>query len=228
MAPEAMLNLDAGQCSCQGMKPLDRRKAKASQKRCESHSYAGTPNFVAPEVLIASYHGVGSYNQSCDWWSVGCIFYEMVIGRAPFQTNDPFTTTEHRIVNWKKYLNIPEGKISPDGEDLIRRFITDPEHRLGRTEDGGSDSIKQHNFFKDIKFEEIRNEKVHPAPWIPNMENEEDTTNFPDIPCSKCKNNSNTCNCSKNEATDEVDNGDYENIFPGMTFRRHWFNKQQS
>ena len=83
------LDLEAGKCSCAaisragGMKPLERRKHKQRQ-RCMAHSQVGTPNYIAPEVLDKT-HG---YTQSCDWWSVGVIFYEMVIGRPPFLVDE--------------------------------------------------------------------------------------------------------------------------------------------
>ena len=222
VAPE--VNLDAGQCSCHGMKPLDRRKQNAID-RCKSKSLAGTANFMAPEVILASV-GKGSYDQSCDWWSVGCIFYEMVIGRAPFQDGPP-KETGIRIIHWRQFLEVPEGKVSPAGEDFIRKLITDAELRLGRADDGGSESIKEHCFFSDINFKEIRNPNVHPPPWIPNMQNEQDTSNFPDIPCCTCGKDLNSCTCFMSKGTDdETDNGDYENVFAGMTFHRHMFNKQ--
>jgi len=219
-------NLDAGQCSCHSQKPLDRRKEKALE-RCKSKSLAGTANFMAPEIIRASQYGLGSYDQSCDWWSVGCIFYEMVVGKAPFQTPIFGTSLADRILNWKKYLEIPRERVSPAGEDLIRKLITDPEIRLGRSDDGGSERIKEHCFFSDIDFNQIRNKDVHSPPWKPDLHGgEEDTSNFPDAPCCVCKKNLDSCLCFSPEGTDELDNGDYENVFAGMTFTRHMFNKQ--
>ncbi len=81
------LDLESGKCSCNvihnagGLKPLERRKQK-QMRRCMAHTLVGTPNYIAPEVLGKR------YNQSCDWWSVGVIFYEMIIGRAPFAAED--------------------------------------------------------------------------------------------------------------------------------------------
>ena len=92
------LNLDGGHCSCthmaNGNKPLERRQRKQKQ-RCMAHSLVGTPNYIAPEVLTAQ-QGIGNfnrgYNQSCDWWSVGVILYEMIIGRPPFFAEDKYNT----------------------------------------------------------------------------------------------------------------------------------------
>lgn len=78
------LDLDAGRCSCptiaNGNKPLERRRQRERHQRCVAHSLVGTPNYIAPEVLLRQ------YNQACDWWSVGVILYEMLIGTAPFHS----------------------------------------------------------------------------------------------------------------------------------------------
>ena len=96
MDPGSM-NLDVGQCSCphmaNGNKPLERRQRK-QKLRCLAHSLVGTPNYIAPEVLPREGEGYNrtGYNQSCDWWSVGVILYEMIIGRPPFLAEDRFRT----------------------------------------------------------------------------------------------------------------------------------------
>merc|ERR1719270_1852456 len=84
------LDLDSGRCSCptytNGQKLLERRK-KREHARCIAHSLVGTPNYIAPEVLERK-----GYSQLCDWWSVGVILYEMLVGQPPFLASGPAET----------------------------------------------------------------------------------------------------------------------------------------
>ncbi|KAJ4946965.1 hypothetical protein JOQ06_009008 [Pogonophryne albipinna] len=100
--------------------PLERRKAREHQ-RCLAHSLVGTPNYIAPEVLLRT-----GYTQLCDWWSVGVILYEMVVGQPPFLANTP-VETQMKVINWKNMLNIPPmAKLSPEASDSHREVVPQP------------------------------------------------------------------------------------------------------
>lgn len=96
-------------------------------------------DYIAPEVFQKE-----GYTETVDWWSLGTIMFEMLIGYPPFSGKDP-TTTCKKVMNFKETFHIPEdAEISYEAEDLLRKIITDPEHRLGR---GGVEEIKRHPFF---------------------------------------------------------------------------------
>ena len=133
----------------------------------KNFSCVGTAYYVAPEVLKKK-----GYGPEIDWWSVGVIFFEMLVGYAPFCSKE---TSEvcYKVLNWKKFLKIPSKvKISEEAEDLICKLINNPNERLGLK---GADEIKKHPFFKGIDWDNIRKTK---APFIPKLKNDYDTSYF--------------------------------------------------
>ena len=129
-------------------------------KKLIGFSKVGSLLYVAPEVIDKK-----SYGAEIDWWSVGIIFYEMLVGFPPFWgENDTPKDTGLKLKNFKKYLNIPKGvKISHGAKKLIFDFLSDRENRLGVN---GIDEIKNHIFFKGFDWENVR--KMKP-PFVPNL-----------------------------------------------------------
>eukprot|EP00298_Acanthocystis_sp_HF-20_P005489 c15639_g1_i2.p1 GENE.c15639_g1_i2~~c15639_g1_i2.p1 ORF type:complete len:481 (+),score=188.99 c15639_g1_i2:31-1443(+) len=143
---------------------------KRQSRRELAYSTVGTPDYIAPEVLME----IG-YGKECDWWSMGAIMFEMLIGYAPFYADDPMTTCR-KILFWKDTLKFPyDANISAEAEDLIRKLMCDRKDRLGQ---GGAQEIKDHPFFKGIDWEKIANQE---APYIPEVRGELDTSNFDDF-----------------------------------------------
>ncbi|EER32906.1 serine/threonine-protein kinase CBK1 [Candida tropicalis MYA-3404] len=108
-------------------------------RRLMAYSTVGTPDYIAPEIFIHQ-----GYGQECDWWSLGAIMFECLIGWPPFCSETPHETYR-KILNWQETLQIPDDiHLSPEAEDLIKRLLTSAEHRIGRY--GGAEEIKQHPF----------------------------------------------------------------------------------
>ena len=156
---------------CQPMKPLELRRMR-DHNRCVAHSLVGTPNYIAPEILRRN-----GYTQLCDWWSVGVIMYEMLVGQPPFMAPTP-AETQVRIINWQDNLRIPGHAImSPAATDLILRFCCNPSERIGTN---GAEEIKKHAFFSAIDWSVgIRN---YEPPYIPKIMHDADTSHFDPIP----------------------------------------------
>ena len=142
---------------------------KLGYRRCRKLAYStvGTPDYIAPEVF-----GQGGYDETVDWWSVGVILFEMLVGYPPFFADEPSVTCQ-KILHWKKTFTIPkEANLSPNAADLLLKMITDAEVRLGRN---GSDEIKNHPFFSGFDWNGVRQRK---APYIPRVQSEISNENF--------------------------------------------------
>eukprot|EP00249_Psilotum_nudum_P019183 c27130_g1_i1 orf=629-2332(+) len=136
-------------------------------RRTLAFSTVGTPDYIAPEVLLKKGYGI-----ECDWWSLGAIMYEMLVGYPPFYSDDPMTTCR-KIINWRNYLKFPaEARLSPEAKDLICRLLCDVEHRLGTR---GADEIKAHPWFRGVQWDKIYEME---AAYKPEVNGELDTQNF--------------------------------------------------
>ncbi|TKY53740.1 Serine/threonine-protein kinase CBK1 [Spatholobus suberectus] len=136
-------------------------------RRMLAYSTVGTPDYIAPEVLLKKGYGV-----ECDWWSLGAIMYEMLVGFPPFYSDEPMLTCR-KIVNWRTTLKFPEeAKLSAEAKDLICRLLCNVEQRLGTK---GANEIKAHPWFKGIEWDKLYQMK---AAFIPEVNDELDTQNF--------------------------------------------------
>lgn len=75
--------------------------ARRHRDRHMAYSAVGTPDYMAPEVLLQQGYGTG-----CDWWSVGIILYECLFGYTPFYDEQPVRTVQ-KILQWQKFLEMP-------------------------------------------------------------------------------------------------------------------------
>lgn len=143
-------------------------KFKTERKnRIWAYSTVGTPDYIAPEVF-----GNKGYGQEVDWWSIGVILFEMMVGYPPFFADTPSDTCQ-KIIKWEKYFSIPnDAKLSNNAISLIKSLVSPAEKRLGLN---GCEEIKRHPFFKGIDWMNVRKLK---APFIPEIKNDWDTKYF--------------------------------------------------
>jgi serine/threonine kinase 38 len=116
-----------------------------------AYSTVGTPDYLAPEVLKKA-----GYTSAIDWWSLGVILYESLIGYTPFYSDTPVSTCR-KILNHGKYLRFPSERIkhlSVDALTFIRCLICDEKVRFK-----DYDTIISHPWFKDIDFNQLESEE---------------------------------------------------------------------
>lgn len=139
----------------------ERRSHTRREQIC---STVGTPDYIAPEVLLRS-----PYTTTVDFWSLGAIMYEMLFGAPPFLDETP-RGTALKIVRWRQTLEFPsEPPISDVAIDLISRLLCNENDRLD------FDGIKNHPFFDGIDWANLQNMK---SPIVPEVQDELDTSNF--------------------------------------------------
>lgn len=131
-------------------------------------TFCGTPEFLAPEVLTET-----SYTRSVDWWGLGVLIFEMLVGESPFPGDDEeevFDSIVNDEVRYPRFL-------SNDSIALMRRLLRkNPERRLGSSPRDAED-IKKQPFFKEMKWESLLHRKLK-APFIPTVKHAEDVSNF--------------------------------------------------
>ncbi|KAI8828722.1 hypothetical protein BJ741DRAFT_414238 [Chytriomyces cf. hyalinus JEL632] len=162
------------------MRKIQRRMSKvdAQQRRLKegsSQQLLGTPDYLAPELLLGLDHG-----PIVDWWSLGICAYEWLVGIPPFTdetTEAIFKNILNHDIQWPEEQaeegeaeTNPDGAISSDAKDFVMKLLNqDPFTRLKAA------GIKKHAFFEGTDWEHLLD---HPAPFIPAPNDGTDTSYF--------------------------------------------------
>ncbi|KAM3938799.1 microtubule-associated serine/threonine-protein kinase 3 isoform 2-T2 [Leptodactylus fuscus] len=127
----------------------------------------GTPEYIAPEVILRQ-----GYGKPVDWWAMGIILYEFLVGCVPFFGDTPeelFGQVISDDIVW------PGGdeSLPGDAQDLITRLLR--QNALDRLGTGGAQEVKQHVFFYSLDWNGLLRQK---AEFVPQLDADDDTSYF--------------------------------------------------
>jgi len=133
---------------------------------------AGTPGYWAPEMLQKK-----KYSYPVDWWSLGCVLYELLTGRCPFSKLNTDMERDDATLHWE--MQFPDvlgfgigGEKTPfpeEAKDLISKLLNrDRTSRLGSSE-RGAEEVKEHPYFANIDWVRLGRKELDPV-WKPRKE----------------------------------------------------------
>ena len=136
------------------------RRIGSDESIVQSDSLVGTPNYVAPEIILSQKH---SY--PVDYWSLGAVVYELLMGEPPFAAETEKETHMRIVRGMYEHL---DDEFSPECRDFVERLLTvNPEKRLGAH---GAQEVLNHPWLKGYEPKE--------KPFIPELRSQTDTEYF--------------------------------------------------
>jgi serum/glucocorticoid-regulated kinase 2 len=129
-----------------------------------ARSICGTPEYLAPEIVLRL-----EYGKAVDWWTLGSIIYEMLVGAPPFYVESRPELFERIKFDNPKFPS----SLSQNARNLIECLLKkDPAKRLGTTS-----KVRDHPWFEDVNWDALL-KMQYEAPFVPKLTSEADLQHF--------------------------------------------------
>ena len=141
--------------------------SRMNVKKNEAKTICGTPEYLAPEIVMKL-----GYGKTVDWWTLGSILYEMLVGVPPF-----YTSNREELFYKIKFVNpkLP-GYLSEETKKLLEGLLKkDPTRRLGSA--NGAEDVKSHSWFRNLNWGFLAEKKYEPF-FLPKIKGDLGLHNF--------------------------------------------------
>jgi len=128
----------------------------------------GTPDYLAPEIILNEGHDL-----AVDYWALGVLIYEMVVGAPPFYAEDPMEVYEKILSGNPAFPTFFTRNLT----DLIKKLLRSQQaKRFGNTR-GGTAAVVKHKWFSSFNWAGMENFEMK-APYVPTVSSKDDITNI--------------------------------------------------